>query len=472
MLKMLMRDSLWYGLASVLQKLIPFLVIPLVISRLGSEAFKAYDVCFLYAILVSWLIVVGQDNAASILYFDAGGEWGKPKVLLNGMLNQLVLLVVLGTVLYVFRDLFSAWLFNNDPSLTSFWPRALWILPGQVILNYCLNILIWEGRKVKYLLLCIVQVVFTLALVYLSLVFWNGSTIDLFTIIVGVTGFCASLGLYLVRHALFTKESAWSPALAKQMLLLGAPFALTSFFQQALPSVDRYFLLHHHFNEQLPVYALGSKMSGVLSVASGAFIIAFTPYSMKKIHEADGERELSLLFRFVSVAALVAIPVILLFKGWLLDFFADDRYSDATYLLPFFFFAWVFDLFSYFWMLAIYRSRKSHLVLLIFLSGLVMVSVLNSILVPRYGIYGAAISLCITKFLLFIIPMYLLRKYFIVEIHYLSFMGFLALAVGACWLILHLPVLQYVGILAIIVLSTLFYLRKLFEANRRVFTYT
>ena len=69
MLKSLSRDSAFYAFASILQKLVPFLLVPLITGRLGGEALKLYDVSFAYAYLVSWLLILGQDNAGSILYF-------------------------------------------------------------------------------------------------------------------------------------------------------------------------------------------------------------------------------------------------------------------------------------------------------------------------------------------------------------------------------------------------------------------
>ena len=70
MLSSLMKDSLVYGIANAIQKMIPFFIIPIVTGYLGQDALKIYDVSFVYAHLFSWLIISGQDAAAAILYFD------------------------------------------------------------------------------------------------------------------------------------------------------------------------------------------------------------------------------------------------------------------------------------------------------------------------------------------------------------------------------------------------------------------
>jgi O-antigen/teichoic acid export membrane protein len=68
MLKHLAKDSLVYVGANLLQKLIPLLVIPVITNYFGKDALKVYDVSFVYAYLFSWLIILGQDNATSILF--------------------------------------------------------------------------------------------------------------------------------------------------------------------------------------------------------------------------------------------------------------------------------------------------------------------------------------------------------------------------------------------------------------------
>ena len=65
MLKRLVKDSFAYGIANTAQKLVPFFIIPIVTSYMGQQALKVFDVSFLYAYIFSWLIISGQDAAAS-----------------------------------------------------------------------------------------------------------------------------------------------------------------------------------------------------------------------------------------------------------------------------------------------------------------------------------------------------------------------------------------------------------------------
>src|SRR4030095_15029904 len=114
MLKTLFKDSIIYGIANVLQKLVPFLVIPIITHYLGSKALKIYDVSFVYAYLFSWLIILGQDNASSILYFSNKDDKDRKKLLKHGLVIQLAFFGVVASVFIPLRNILASLLFPQD----------------------------------------------------------------------------------------------------------------------------------------------------------------------------------------------------------------------------------------------------------------------------------------------------------------------------------------------------------------------
>ena len=233
MLKHLAKDSLVYGLSSVLQKLVPFLVIPVITSYLGSNALKVYDVSFVYAYLFSWLIIMGQDSPASVFYFSNKNEFDKKKVLNHGLIIQAAVLAILATIFWPLRHTLAGLLFHADAEIESYWLKALWIVPGHILLNYVLNILIWQKKKNSYFFLCLLQVVLTLGGVGLMIMVFKGTTSDLFTMLVLSTSATALTGLWMIRKEVLGTRVGVDRKLLARMALLGLPFALTSFFSPA-----------------------------------------------------------------------------------------------------------------------------------------------------------------------------------------------------------------------------------------------
>lgn len=466
MLKSLLKDSVVYGVANAVQKLVPFFVVPVIIHQLGQTALKLYDVSFVYAYLFSWLIILGQDAAASVFYFDkTKTSFDKRQVLGYAFMMQWIFLALLAVLFFPFKNNLARLLFSADPSIGDYWLKALLIIPGHLLLNYALNILLWQKRKKEYVALCVCQTVVSLTSVYIAIVLLNGSLTSLFYCLIASTTICGIIGLTITRKNMLLNFFPVNKVLFKKLLWFGAPFAFTSFFHQLLPSIDRYFLLQYGHQQDLPQYILAVKLGGLVSMGISAFALAFTPYSMAKLNEGGAEKEMSSLFQLVAVAGFTSVPVLLLFKDVLVHLFADSSYALSAKLLPFFFFGWMFDLFSYFSMLGIYKAQNSFLVLVLFGGSIVLVSLLNIILIPRIGVYGAAIAFCLTKAVLFVIPLLYLRRHFKLSVDSWSFTVAGVVAIGCSWLLYNVEWYTYSFILIFVLCGAVYYLYKQYLAR-------
>lgn len=466
MFRHLFRDSVVYGAVNAVQKLVPFFVMPLVISYLGQKALKVYDVSFSYAYVVMWLVVLGLDAAASLLFFDEKKTtFDKRKVVSYALCLQLCSLLVFFSLVFPFSGFWGRLLFSNDAAVASGWRTALLILPGQILFNFSLNILLWQKQKAAYALLCFVQTLASIGSVYAALVIFNGRLPALFTALICSMTFTGLVGLLLVRKQVAAPLLPVEKALLKKLLWIGFPFALTAFFQQLLPAVDRFFLLRYNFGNAMAPYVLAAKLGSLINFGTSAFVLAFTPYSLSKLNDENAEAEISRLFRVVSFCGFLAVPLLLVFKDFYVLVFANESYRSATGLLPFFFFGWIFDLFFYFSTLGVYRSQKTVFLLLLFFVGVAIVCLLNFLLVPWLGLYGAAASFCLGKMLLFFGSQFLLKRYFHLQIHACIF-SLTFLASVACTVFLYLLPVWIVGLMLFLVLlaGAAFYRKKILYA--------
>jgi O-antigen/teichoic acid export membrane protein len=465
--KLLVKDSVVYGVAGAIQKLSPLILIPIITGYLGKTAFRLYDLCFIYAYLFSWLIILGQDAAASVFYFDETRErFNKKQVLAYSFWLQVLSLMFFLGCIYPFRQQAAGFIFPTDPQTAGYWLRALYVIPGHISFNYALNILLWKRKKKMYLVLCLFQAAVTIAGVLYFILLQHGNVDTLFYVLIASINISGLAALYLIRKDIFVSPFPMNRRLVKKLLLFGLPFALTAFFGQLIPSIDRYFLLRFGFIADMPQYSLAAKLGAFVNLATGAFVMAFTPYSLNKLNQHDAEKELSQLFRLVSTVALVAIPFVLLFKELMINIFANPSYALSARLLPFFFFGWVFDLFSYFSMMGMYKTQQSFIVLAMLAVSTLLITVLNITLVPSYGVFGAAISFCITKFFLFLLPLFYLRKHFKITIHKQSFFAALAIAFLCTWLVYVLKWYAAAVILLVVTGSFAIYIKKHLHLNR------
>lgn len=462
--KSLFKNSIIYGIANSVQKLIPVIILPIITNHLGKEALKLYDVAFIYTYLFCAIILLSLDTAASVFYFDKKKEnFDKRQVLSYSFYIQVLSLVFNFALIFSLHRQIGSSLFASDPSIKSYWMVAMWYIPGYMFLNYGLNVLLWQGKRLTYLVLCLLNTVLAIAGSIIAVRYFNGTVLHLFYVQIGAISLCGVVVTFLIRKEVFVWPFPLNNALVQKLFWFGVPFALTSFFRQLIPSIDRYFLLHFNFHQQLPYYILAVKIASFFTVASNAFVLAFTPYSLNKLNQDDAEKEISDLFRLVSIITFASIPVLLLFKDGLVQLFSNETYAVAAQLLPFLFMGWVFDLFTYFSMLGIYKSQSSTVVLLLLVLGTIIISGFNYLLVPAFGIYGAAVSFLLTKFLMFFITLAFLRKDFKVRLHVTSFMAIFLLSGLYCYLIYKLPLSVYLLLLIPLMLVVFLQLKNTFS---------
>lgn len=466
-LKSLMKDSVVYGIANSIQKLTPVIIIPVVIAHLGDNALKLYDLSFIYVYLFSTLIILGMDSAASVFYFDnKRTQFSKKQVVSYAFLVQVVLALFYGLLFYPFRYAIAAVIFPNDSGLEKYWVMALTIIPGYILFNYGLSVLLWQRQRRKYVGLCILHTVFNIGSVYAIIVLQNGSTEQFFWGLIGSMTLCGLAALFMIRKDIFINPFPLQWNLVEKLVGFGAAFALTSFFRQVIPSVDRYFLLRFGFDAALPQYILAVKLGAFINIGFAAFMLAFTPYSLNKLNHDDAEKEISSIFAFVSIGALTLVPVILLFKDGIINFFADSSYSISTQLLPLFLFGWAFELFTNFALLGVYRIQRSGFILTLLLIGTVIICLLDIALIPHYGIWGAAASFLITKITTFLIAFFYLKKHFHIRVKIEKLLLLFVVAAGYSYLVFILPLLVYAVIVAALVAVVSFYLYELYKKQQ------
>lgn len=173
-----------------------------------------------------------------------------------------------------------------------------------------------------------------------------------------------------------------------------------------------------------------------------------------------GQKKISELFKVVFISFFLAVPALLIFKNILVYIFADNTYMLAASLLPFFFLGWVFDMFTYFSMLGIYKSQSGLKAFWILLLAAIITCLLNIILIPYWGVFGAAAAFLASKMFIFFINLFYSKKIFQVDIYPKIFFPLLIATVGLCFLSTILNIYMYALLIIAFILLSVFLLIK------------
>lgn len=386
--------TLIYGLGSVLQTALGFILIPLYTRYYSTDMYGALALITICGSLAGSVFYLGASSALSRSYFDYGEGIERKKVISTSLYLSLVGACAQILMGFLFKEKLSLLLFNTD----AYAIHIFIILLSSVLsfLNTLFYILLRFQRKSK-------QVVIT----NLISLIMSASLIATFLIVLKLGVMAPILGQFINQVLLcgilfyLTKESfvlAYSKMELKIQLQFGLPTIFVGLANYVLTSIDRFLLNKFCTLKEVGVYSLGFLLGTSINV------LFITPFGqiwapMRMEYRKDGNAQdlykLMLTYYFI-IGLFVTIGVSIFSKEILMLISGRTEYLVAYKVVPFVMIA--FLIYGIIGIIdnGIYFARKISYHAYIFWSCVVINWILNYTLIPIFGYMAAAYSLLIT----------------------------------------------------------------------------
>lgn len=244
-----------------------------------------------------------------------------------------------------------------------------------------------------------------------------------------VQGAFAVLALLLLARELVPRVSLQKLRAALKYGLPLVPHNLSGWIMSLL---DRLVLAGYQGLSSVGVYNVGYALGGVMGIIATAFNLAYSPYFMKKLTE-QGEKARMTIARVATLWTTVMVFLALsiaAFSWEIIHLMATRSYYDAWKVVPIITFAFLCQG-MYFMSVAplFYNKKFTRYVPVGSLTGGGMNILGNFLLIPRYGMMGAAWATAVSYSVMFIIAHLLAKKAYSVPYEYAR-IG-MTLAIGA-----------------------------------------
>jgi O-antigen/teichoic acid export membrane protein len=228
----------------------------------------------------------------------------------------------------------------------------------------------------------------------------------------------AFLALYLAQKAIPILNNRKKPIYAlKKLLLFSYPQLFSEFFVSMTSYTDTLMLGYFRSAAEVGIYSIAAKLGLSAFMISASFRLVFAPIIADLHHQGDLER-LSALFkvvtRWIFTLSLPVFLVLILFPEAILKIFGKDFTAGSTCLI----------ILSLGYLLCSGAGPVNHMILMTgrsglnsvnHLIGLILNLALNYLLIPKYGILGAAIAVFVSLVSLDI--MRLIETFYLMKIH-------------------------------------------------------
>ena len=396
-----LKNSLIYIIASLGNKAIPFLLLPVITRYLQPEEYGLYAI---YQVFVSFLtpfIGMSLEIHISRNYFRV--ERQELRRIVSSIVLILHLNVILGLLI-----LFAASFVVDQPFGLS--RDVLMILPliiyAQVLNAFELGLLRYEERPLRFGLMQMTMSALNLG-VGLGLLMmlhygWKSLVLGL---LVGQLG-VASFSLWSMRQrGLLKKDLApmWP------LLRISLPLILHLLGGSIIFLSDRLFLEKMLDLKSVGVYSVGVQFGNIAMLVFNSIMLAFGPWFFKKLAQGDKQvvrRSYQLMLAFLIMGIAVWI-----FSYIALPLVVTEEYFAARLVIFWVVFGFVLRGWYQIFYNVILHEGKTNIFPFITGAAATLNLVLNYVLIVRNGMVGAAQATVVAFAMMFVLTWFFAQKY-------------------------------------------------------------
>lgn len=410
-----------YTAASIISKLIAVALLPLYTRYLSPSDYGAAEIMFAAVVAASIVIRLGVIEALLRFYYRTDEA---PDRVVG---TSFAALFWAGTASVVILMPFAApisdlLLGESDPALARVAIAGLWVL---TLSEYLLTIFRLDERARAFFVVTMLSVLVTIPVTVVLVAVLELGAIGLLLGSYGTGAFViAGLIFYHRRRLALIPDRA----LLRRMMRFGLPTMPAELSLYSLSFIDRILIARMLGLTEAGLYSLAIKVSQSVNVLVRGFQLAFPPLAYSIVDDDEARRAYSAVVTwFVAIMALM-VTGIWLVAPWIIRIFAAPEFFEAHEAVgPV---AAGTALYALYMVLLVVlgRTGRTEFNFPATVAGVVVNIGLNVLLLPIWGIVGAAVSLCVS-YLVVVGLMYLFtQRLFPVPYEWVRLLRILAVA--------------------------------------------
>ena len=378
--KNLLSDSIAFAISNFASKILVFLLVPLYTSVLSTSEYGIADLITNTVNLLYPILTLSIMEATLRFSFDK--EMPKDEVLVNSLfvvsIAEIVLIILTPIVKLYFVSLGEYW---------------IWFL--IVFLGFNLQQVISQfvkgmGKTNVFAISGIIQTIVIVATNIIGLlVFKGGLYAYLLSIILGYI--VTILYLIIAAKLKIKKLSINFPAL-KKMLQYSIPMIPTLVSWWISTSADKYMIISYLGLSTSGIYSVANKIPSVLNLFTNIFTSAWTISAIQSADSSDKESYQATVYKYFNALNVIVCSLLIIFSKLLGRLLYSKDFFEAWHSVPFLLVAYVFAGLSGFLASSFRSEKKTSGLFSSSCIGAIINIVFNIIVIPRFGMIGAAFT--------------------------------------------------------------------------------
>lgn len=387
--KLFLENFLVYGLGSILAKIAPLIMLPIV-TRLMPDTFF-YGLSDLSNIAVTFgsaIAIMGMYDAMFRMFFERDEFEYKKEVCSSALSYVLFSGIIICIVLFIFKSYFSVLLFGDEK-----YANLLNFTSFSILVSALSSIVVaptrMENRRKIFVVTSTISPIIGYSVSIPMLL--NGNYLYALPTAALVTSAVMLVFFYGLNRRWFVFNKTKFP-LIKEMLKIGAPLMLGVIIYWIFTSCDRLMISKILGNSYVGIYGIGARVASVSQIVQVAFAGGLQYFAFKTMKDSDQVEMTSKIFEYLAVISFSIFALVLPFTHLIFALFLTGDYVNGYLVFPYLFLSPL--------LLMLYQSiiiqyviiKKTWPPTIILSVGAISNIILNYLLINFNGVEGAAIA--------------------------------------------------------------------------------
>ena len=389
-LRNIFKQTAIYSLGNLSLKLIGLVLLPIYTSYLTTSDYGALALLEVTSTLAVAFFSFKLSTSMMRWCSDTEDTAKRKSIVFTNYSFSILIIIVLNIILYFLYDQLSMLYFGSHGYEVLF--IILFISASFEIMNYYpFELLRFEEKSIFYILITIFRLILVLVLniVFIVKLEMGIKGILLSQLIGQILIYIYTLP-FMIRRMSFT----FNFNELKDMINYGFPLVFASIAMMLLNLGDRYIIKYLRDFSDVGIYSLGYKIGSVINVfVIQSFNIGFLPIAYKMYDKKEANRFFSKTLTYYVMVLVIFSYVVSAFSKEVIESFArNDAFFIAYKLVPLLTFVFIIRGIQYVFALGLHFVKKTQYnAVMVVTISLVNIG-LNFLLIPKLGIYGAALS--------------------------------------------------------------------------------
>ncbi|MCK9491395.1 MAG: oligosaccharide flippase family protein [Sulfurimonas sp.] len=404
-----MLNSIIYTISDILNKAIPFLLLPILTKYLTPNDYGIISLFGIFTSILTILIGLNLNGAISVNYFKLND-----RILLSSYVGNAILILFIMTIITIFFISIGSVFFDTKILEIPFYWLVIGVVVAlsQVLIMINLTLYQTEQKAKKYVIFELIQVIFNVVLSLILIVgyalSWEGRLIA-----ISITSvFFANISFYILYKYRKMVKFDININYIRDMLKYGVPLLPHSLAGWGKTSIDRLIIISFLGTAELGIYAIAYQMASIINLVFISFNKAWIPYLFEKLKNINSTIKNDLVkFTYIYFFIIIILYIIIYyFINIVFQYFIDSSYSSAATLVPIIMVAFLFE--GMYYMVGnyiLYEKKTAEISKATLISTIIHVF-LAYFTIKYYGLKGLAYTMICSYFINFVLVWYISNK--------------------------------------------------------------